>query len=134
MSGLRAEYEAPKFGAIIEVLGTVGTLKVLTGTGAAGSLMGQQPAQGSVSSATPATTWDPITDARFQTLHPRVQNAAADFINDVEKQLGRTLRVTQAFSSFSWVRPCFGRPFASYRASYCLVLSGFDGLSVPAEI
>ena len=35
--------------------------------------------------------------------------------------------------TFSWVRLCFGRPLASYRASYCLVLSGFDELRL-AEI
>jgi hypothetical protein len=35
LDGFRATYEAPKFGAIIEVLGTLGTLKVLGEIGAA---------------------------------------------------------------------------------------------------
>lgn len=40
MSGVRAEYEAPKFGTIIEVIGTLGTLKALGEIGAASRAQG----------------------------------------------------------------------------------------------
>ncbi len=36
--------------------------------------------------------------------------------------------------SFSWIPTYSGGPLVSYRTSYCLVLSCFDGLTEPADI
>lgn len=54
-------------------------------------LQGQQQVQRSSKK-----TWDSVTDRRILTLHPKVQQHAFDFINDVEAQLNIKLRVTQA--------------------------------------
>ncbi|MFW5872719.1 MAG: M15 family metallopeptidase, partial [bacterium] len=46
------------------------------------------------------TTWDPITNKRILDLHPDVQGPATNFINQVEAELGITLRVTQGLRTF----------------------------------
>ena len=44
-------------------------------------------------------TWDKHTNDRILTLHPKVQGAATDFINDVESKENIKLRITQALRS-----------------------------------
>jgi hypothetical protein len=44
-------------------------------------------------------TWDSVTNQRISALDPRLQNPAADFINDVNNVLGITLRVTNGYRS-----------------------------------
>lgn len=41
-------------------------------------------------------TWDFITNQRIRTLHPKVQQSAIDFVNEVESKHGIKLRVAQA--------------------------------------
>lgn len=41
-------------------------------------------------------TWDKSTDNRIKTLHPKLRDIAANFINRSEKELGIKLRITQA--------------------------------------
>ncbi|MFK8014206.1 MAG: peptidoglycan-binding protein [Gammaproteobacteria bacterium] len=48
-----------------------------------------------------ATTWDPVTDARIQTLHPALRAQAAAFVNQVEAQLGIQVRVTSGLRTFA---------------------------------
>ncbi|MDR1696073.1 MAG: hemagglutinin repeat-containing protein [Endomicrobium sp.] len=44
-------------------------------------------------------TWDPISNERISTLDPRVQNWAADFVNETKDKLGINLRITSAYRS-----------------------------------
>lgn len=48
-----------------------------------------------------ATTWDPVSDARIQTLHPEIRAQAAAFVNQVEAQLGIQVRVTSGLRTFA---------------------------------
>lgn len=48
-----------------------------------------------------AATWDPVSDARIQTLHPDVRAQAAAFVNEVEAQLGVRVRVTSGLRTFA---------------------------------
>ena len=47
------------------------------------------------------STWDPVTDKRIAKLDPSVQGPASDFINQVERDLGITLRVSAGYRSFA---------------------------------
>jgi len=44
-------------------------------------------------------TWDSYSNKKISTLDPRLQNPAADFINDAKDNLGINLRVTDAYRS-----------------------------------
>jgi filamentous hemagglutinin len=44
-------------------------------------------------------TWDTLTNEKISKLDPRVQNPAADFINDVKDKLDINLRVTDGYRS-----------------------------------
>ena len=46
-------------------------------------------------------TWDSHTDRRIGKLHPRVQSAARQFIILLERDMGKTVRVTSGFRSFA---------------------------------
>jgi hypothetical protein len=46
-------------------------------------------------------TWDDKTDAKIQKLHPLLKPIASKFINEVEKQLGKRLRITDGYRTFS---------------------------------
>lgn len=45
-------------------------------------------------------TWDAKTDAKIQTLHPKLRAIAAKFINKVEKDLNKRLRITDGYRTF----------------------------------
>jgi hypothetical protein len=46
-------------------------------------------------------TWDARTDANIQKLHPELRPLAAKFVNDVEKRLGKRLRITDGLRTFA---------------------------------
>jgi hypothetical protein len=46
-------------------------------------------------------TWDPKTDAKIQTLHPLMRAKASKFINQVEKRLGKRLRITDGYRTIA---------------------------------
>ena len=46
-------------------------------------------------------TWDSKTDAKIQTLHPKLRGIASKFINEVEKKLGIRLRITDGYRTFA---------------------------------
>ena len=46
-------------------------------------------------------TWDTKTDAKIQTLHPLLRAKASKFINAVEKQLGKQLKITDGLRTFA---------------------------------
>jgi len=46
-------------------------------------------------------TWDPKTDAKIQGLHPLIRAKASKFINEVEKRLGKRLRITDGYRTFA---------------------------------
>ena len=46
-------------------------------------------------------TWDAKTDAKIQTLHPILRAKAAQFINAVEKKLGKRLKITDGLRTFA---------------------------------
>jgi LAS superfamily LD-carboxypeptidase LdcB len=52
---------------------------------------------------TPPTpkTWDSKTDNKIKLLHPLLRPIASQFINEVEKQLGKRLRITDGFRTFA---------------------------------
>ena len=45
-------------------------------------------------------TWDPKTDAQIQKLHPNLRGIASKFINEVEKKLGKKLRIASGLRTF----------------------------------
>ena len=45
--------------------------------------------------------WDIVSEKRINTLHPMVRPFAIQFINEAQKQLGITLRVTDAFRTYA---------------------------------
>jgi hypothetical protein len=45
-------------------------------------------------------TWDSKTDTKILTLHPKLRYLAAYFINEVEKVLGKRLKITDGFRTF----------------------------------
>lgn len=45
-------------------------------------------------------TWDEKTDAKIQTLHPKLRPIAARFINKVEEYLNKQLRITDGYRTF----------------------------------
>lgn len=49
------------------------------------------------STALKSKTWDPKTNDRIKQLDPRIQQAAINFVNDVETELGVRLRVTDGY-------------------------------------
>lgn len=46
-------------------------------------------------------TWDPGTDKKIMTLHPKVRAIASKFINEVEKRLGHRLKITDGYRTFA---------------------------------
>lgn len=46
-------------------------------------------------------TWDSKTDAKIQTLHPLLRAKASKFINEVEKRLGKRLKITDGYRTFA---------------------------------
>jgi hypothetical protein len=44
--------------------------------------------------------WDLSSEAKIETLHPKVKDKAREFINRVEKELGIKLRVTSGFRTW----------------------------------
>lgn len=46
-------------------------------------------------------TWDSKTDAKIQTLHPLLRSIASKFINEVEKRLGKRLKITDGYRTFA---------------------------------
>jgi len=45
-------------------------------------------------------TWDSKTDSKIQKLHPQLRGRASKFINEVEKRLGKKLRITDGLRTF----------------------------------
>ncbi len=48
-----------------------------------------------------ASTWDAVSDARIQSLHPDLRAQAAAFVNAVEAELGVQVRVTSGLRTFA---------------------------------
>jgi peptidoglycan L-alanyl-D-glutamate endopeptidase CwlK len=48
-----------------------------------------------------ASTWDPVSDTRIQSLHPELRAQAAAFVNRVEAELGVQVRVTSGLRTFA---------------------------------
>lgn len=46
-------------------------------------------------------TWDSKTDAKILTLHPLLRAKAAKFVNQVEKKLGKRIKITDGFRTFA---------------------------------
>lgn len=46
-------------------------------------------------------TWDTKTDAKIQTLHPKLRPIASQFINKVEKDLGKKLRILDGYRTIA---------------------------------
>jgi len=46
-------------------------------------------------------TWDSKTDAKILTLHPILRATASQFINEVEKRIGKQLKITDGFRTFA---------------------------------
>jgi hypothetical protein len=46
-------------------------------------------------------TWDSKTDAKIQTLHPLLRPIASKFINEVEKRLGKKIKITDGYRTFA---------------------------------
>jgi peptidoglycan L-alanyl-D-glutamate endopeptidase CwlK len=46
-------------------------------------------------------TWDSKTDAKIQTMHPLLRAKASKFINEVEKKLGKRLKITDGLRTFA---------------------------------
>ena len=46
-------------------------------------------------------TWDAKTDAKIQTLHPKLRPIASQFINKVEKDLGKKLRILDGYRTIA---------------------------------
>ena len=46
-------------------------------------------------------TWDAKTDAKIQTLHPSLRAKASQFVNAVEKRLGKRIKVTDGLRTFA---------------------------------
>ena len=45
-------------------------------------------------------TWDSKTDSKIQKLHPQLRGRASKFINEVEKRLGKRLRIADGLRTF----------------------------------
>jgi hypothetical protein len=54
-------------------------------------------------------TWDKYTNKKISGLDPRIQNPAADFVNDVKDNLGITLRVTDGYRSIEEQNAIFAK-------------------------
>lgn len=59
-----------------------------------------KPTQGLESDSYSLLTWDPVTNERIKTLHPKVRPIFLRFINRVESELKIQLRVTSALRTF----------------------------------
>ena len=46
-------------------------------------------------------TWDATTDSKINKLHPKLRGVASKFINEVDKKLGKKLRITDGLRTFS---------------------------------
>lgn len=46
-------------------------------------------------------TWDAKTDAKIQTLHPLLRAKASQFVNEVEKRLGKRVKITDGLRTFA---------------------------------
>lgn len=46
-------------------------------------------------------TWDAKTDAKIQTLHPKLRAIASKFVNEVQKRLGHKIRITDGYRTFA---------------------------------
>jgi len=46
-------------------------------------------------------TWDAKTDSKIQTLHPSLRAKASQFVNAVEKRLGKRIKVTDGLRTFA---------------------------------
>jgi hypothetical protein len=62
-------------------------------------------------------TWDNYTNMKISSLDPRLQNPAADFINDVHDNLGINLRVTDGYRSIDKQNSIFNNGNGTTNAS-----------------